>query len=50
MRGSSTSSRSPHVPDELLELRDPDVAFERLEAWLLDRGFFRDGWYEVKRP
>jgi para-aminobenzoate synthetase component 1 len=31
------------VPDELLELRDPDVAFERLEAWLLDRGFFGDG-------
>jgi para-aminobenzoate synthetase component I len=31
------------VPDELLELRDPDGAFERIEAWLSSRGFFAEG-------
>jgi len=33
----------PRVPDELLELRDPDGAFERIEAWLSSRGFFAEG-------
>jgi para-aminobenzoate synthetase component I len=28
------------VPDELLEIRDAVGAFERLEDWLADRGFF----------
>jgi para-aminobenzoate synthetase component 1 len=28
------------VPDELLEIRDADGAFERLEEWLAERGFF----------
>jgi para-aminobenzoate synthetase component I len=31
------------VREDLLEVSDSDGAFERLEAWLLDRGFFRDG-------
>jgi para-aminobenzoate synthetase component I len=28
--------------DEVLEIRDPDCAFERLEDWLASRGFFSD--------
>jgi para-aminobenzoate synthetase component I len=31
------------MPDNLLELRDPDAAFERIEAWLSSRGFFAEG-------
>ena len=31
------------MPDELLELRDSTGAFERIEEWLADRGFFSDG-------
>ena len=33
--------------EELLEVRDPDVAFERLEDWLTRRGFFADGGDEL---
>jgi para-aminobenzoate synthetase component 1 len=31
------------VPDELLELREAEGAFERLEEWLSERGFFSEG-------
>ena len=31
------------MPDELLELRDADGAFARLEGWLAERGFFGPG-------
>jgi para-aminobenzoate synthetase component 1 len=30
------------MPDDLLEIRDPDGAFQRLEDWLASRGFFSD--------
>ena len=33
--------------DELLELRDPDGAFEEIEAWLRARGFFAPGGEEL---
>jgi para-aminobenzoate synthetase component 1 len=33
--------------DELLELRDPDGAFEEIEAWLRARGFFAAGGEEL---
>ncbi len=35
------------MPDELLELRAAEGAFERIEAWLRDRGFFRPGSEEL---
>jgi para-aminobenzoate synthetase component 1 len=31
------------VPDALLELREPDGAFERIESWLREQGFFAPG-------
>jgi para-aminobenzoate synthetase component I len=31
------------VPDDLLELREPDGAFERLEEWLVGHGFLSAG-------
>jgi para-aminobenzoate synthetase component I len=31
------------VPDDVLEIRDAGGAFERLEEWLRERGFFRPG-------
>jgi para-aminobenzoate synthetase component 1 len=31
------------VPDVLLEIRDPEGAFERIEEWLVARGFFARG-------
>jgi para-aminobenzoate synthetase component 1 len=31
------------MPEEPLEIREPDGAFERIETWLRDRGFFRAG-------
>jgi len=31
------------VPEELFEIHDADGAFERLEAWLLEHGFFAHG-------
>ena len=30
------------MPDDVLEIREPDGAFERLEDWLAARGFFSD--------
>ena len=31
------------MPDELLEIRAADTAFERIEEWLSARGFFAPG-------
>ena len=44
---SSTSSRRARVPEELLEIRDADAAFERIEEWLSARGFFAPGGEEL---
>jgi para-aminobenzoate synthetase component 1 len=35
------------VPDDLLELHDPEGAFERIEEWLAARGFFAAGGEEL---
>ena len=35
------------LPDELLEIREPAAAFERIEEWLAERGFFAPGGEEL---
>jgi para-aminobenzoate synthetase component I len=35
------------VPDDVLELHDPERAFPRLEEWLAERGFFAPGGEEL---
>jgi para-aminobenzoate synthetase component 1 len=35
------------VPDDVFELRDPEGAFQRLEEWLAERGFFAPGGEEL---
>ena len=35
------------MPDELLELREPDGAYARVEEWLRERGFFAPGGEEL---
>jgi para-aminobenzoate synthetase component 1 len=35
------------VPDDVLEVRDPERAFQRLEEWLAERGFFAPGGEEL---
>ena len=42
--------RSPHVPDELLELREPKDAFERIEEWLSARASSPPGGRARRRP
>jgi para-aminobenzoate synthetase component 1 len=35
------------VPDDVLELRDAESAFEQIEEWLAERGFFASGSEEL---
>jgi para-aminobenzoate synthetase component I len=35
------------MPDDVLELRDPERALQRLEEWLAERGFFAPGGEEL---
>jgi para-aminobenzoate synthetase component I len=35
------------VPDDVLELQDPERAFQRIEEWLAERGFFAPGGEEL---
>ncbi len=36
------------MSDDLLQVWDADGAFERIEAWLVERGFFAPGGEELE--